>query len=288
MDLAAALTRPLALLPLTALSAVFGHLARLPIPRPLRRPFFSACARILGADRSTIAASTTGYRSLAAWFEREPPAGARPLAEAASLVWPCDGVVVAAARIDGGLASIEVKGTRYEPAALLGEVRAADALRDGWFVNVYLHPGDLHRVYAPCSGRVQTVRRLSGTRLPLHAAGRRTWPDVLSRNARVVVSIEMGARDGEDLAGDPDAVRRSEGARPCVHVVLVASLNVDAIARVPSPGDHVRIGDEIGAFRAGSSVVTLFPAAVARPSPLPDEGDRVRCRAELTRSVGRA
>ena len=69
----------LTLLPKVLLSRTTGLLASLPLPTPLRAPFYSWFARRYGAELSEVQAPLSSFRSLQAFFQRELRQGARPI-----------------------------------------------------------------------------------------------------------------------------------------------------------------------------------------------------------------
>lgn len=219
------------------------------------------------------------YRSFTDFFTRRLAPGARPLpADPAALVSPADGTVAARDRVRAGRL-IQAKGIDYEVARLLGDPGLAAGFEGGEALTVYLAPRDYHRVHAPWSGTLRRRLHRGGRLLSVSADTARRVRDLFADNERVVLVLD-----------DP--------ALGTWALVLVGALIVGGIETVwegtvnPGPpdgvaerrfdggdegeGEHtVARGDEIGFFRAGSTVIVLLPPGGATLAPL-GPGDRLR------------
>lgn len=227
----------LGLLPKVALSRLTGLATRLPLPASLRPGFFAWFARRYGASLEEVAGDLRDYRSLFAFFQRPLRSGARPIESAAAFVWPCDGKVVTAGRIEGERIP-QVKGVDYGLDEFVGDPRLGAALAGGSQVTVYLAPGDYHRVHAPFDGQIVGVRQIPGTLFPVNQPAVRAVPGLFVRNARVVFEARLA--DGRPAA-----------------IVMVGALNVGHIHESVAAGDSIARGDEVGRFGFGSTTVVI-------------------------------
>lgn len=232
---------------------------------PLRNAAYRAFARVTGADLSEAELDLRAYASLGDLFARRLRPGAREVdADPMSIISPCDGVLAArGTAVDGSL--IQAKGKTYQLEELLADGELADRLTGGDYATVYLSPRDYHRVHTPVDGRLIRYEYIPGALWPVnpHVAARRDR--LLSRNERVVITIDAG-RLG------------------IVAVVMVGATGVGNIALTYAPesvtwrasGERRSIeldyeltrGDELGAFRLGSTVVMVF-----EPGPVHLAGD---------------
>jgi phosphatidylserine decarboxylase len=232
-----------------------GLTARRRLPVPLRSGAYRAFARAVGADLDEAELDLRAYASLGDLFARRLRPGARTIdPELTSIIAPCDGVLAArGSAIDGSL--IQAKGRNYQLDELLADRELAERLTGGEYATIYLSPRDYHRVHTPVDGRLIRYDYLPGALWPVNPLVADRRDRLLSRNERVVITIDAG-RLGR------------------VAVVMVGAAGVGNIALEFAPEsvtwraqgerrvielDHVlERGDELGAFRLGSTVVMVF------------------------------
>ena len=264
-----------------ALTTLMGAWAESSLSRPLVGPF----ARRYGVDLSELDRPLAAYPTLAAFFGRALPAGARPIAaDPAAIVAPCDGIFAHGGTVaDGTL--VQAKGIRYRLADLVGDAQTASLFAHASYATIYLRPGDYHRVHAPIAGRVLASVHVGGTLFPVHARAAARIDGLYRRNERVTTLLESAA--------GPLAVVQ-------VGAFIVGSVRL-AYAGAPAPGRRtagvavhtlsppapLARGDEIGRFALGSTVVVLAQAGVFRASQLPAPGTRLRMGERLADPGGR-
>lgn len=267
-------------LPTALASRITGRLARLPVPRPLRKPFLGGVARVLGMELDEAASPVTEYGSLDALFVRRLRPGARswPREEDAAGS-PVDGIMGQAGVIREGR-MLQAKGRWYRAAELLDDEGLAGRFEGGTFVTLYLAPRHYHRIHAPVSGEVTRARHLPGRLLPVNTSAVRLVDRLFPRNERLAALIE--------------------GEAGAVGVVAVGAFNVGRITavfdhdlvtnrsrarpetRIYHPPVSVTRGDELMAFHLGSTVVLLFERRLELAPELEPGGD-VRLGASLGR-----
>jgi phosphatidylserine decarboxylase len=202
------------------------------------------------------------YTSFNAFFTRALRPGARPLASA-PLVCPVDGAVSQVGAIEGEQI-FQAKGHHYTARALLGgSAELAAGFQDGHFATIYLSPRDYHRIHMPCAGRLLRMIHVPGDLFSVNPATARGVPGLFARNERVVCLFEA---EGETSTGT-------------FAMVLVGATIVGSMATVwhgvvnpPRPGQvrewvydgdrpavNLALGEEMGRFLLGSTVVMLFP-----------------------------
>ena len=236
-------------------SALVGLTARRRLPVPLRSAAYRAFARAVGADLGEAELDLRAYASLGDLFARRLKPGARTIdADLNSVIAPCDGAMAAiGCAADGSL--IQAKGRHYQLEELLADQDLAQRLTGGDYATVYLSPRDYHRVHTPVDGRLVRYDYIPGALWPVNPVVADRRDRLLSRNERVVITIDAG-RLGK------------------VAVVMVGAAGVGNIALNYAPesvtwraqGERRRIeldhvlekGDELGAFRLGSTVVMVF------------------------------
>jgi phosphatidylserine decarboxylase len=245
-----------------AYSALVGLGARAKLPAPLRRTAYRAFARAVGANLDEAELDLAAYDSLGDFFARRLRPGVRTIDPSPNaVIMPCDGVVAArGTAIEGAL--VQAKGKTYELDELLANRELASRLRGGEYATIYLSPRDYHRVHSPVDGKLVAYEYLPGSLWPVNPRVAERRERLLSRNERVVIEIDAG-RFGK------------------VAIVMVGAAGVGNI-RLAHASDsvmwratgerrrieldkHVARGEELGAFRLGSTVVAVFEPGSIEP-----------------------
>ena len=265
-------------------SALVGWGASAAVPGPLRGLAYRAFARAVGANLDEVELELAGYRSLGDFFARGLVAGARPLdPDARAIVSPCDGVIAARGEaVDGAL--VQAKGRTYALAELVADRALADRLTGGAYVTIYLSPRDYHRVHVPLDAEVVGYDYVPGALWPVNPrlAGRRDA--LLARNERVVFRLNAGPLGHVALvmvgATGVGNIRLAPALTGGGEVIDSAAWrSAHELRRVELAGPRLARGDELGAFRLGSTVVVLFePGKVELAGEV---GDAVRFGARL-------
>jgi phosphatidylserine decarboxylase len=239
-------------------SALIGLGASTRVPHALRAPAYRAFARAVGADLSEVELALRDYDTFGDFFSRKLKPGARPLPGSdneSALIAPCDGVVAASGAVTDGTL-IQAKGLNYRLADLVVDEAMAARLDGGSYATIYLSPRDYHRVHAPTSARIVAYDYVPGELWPVNPRVASTRDGLFTHNERVVIWLDS-----------PRAGR--------VAVVMVAATGVgnmhlahrdlDSVQwrasheqRRIELDDRVQRGDELGAFRLGSTVVMVF------------------------------
>ena len=254
-------------------SAVVAFGARARLPGLLRKPAYRAFARATGADLGEAELPLGAYPSLGDLFARRLRTGVRPIDPAPdALIAPCDGVFAACGTADEGVL-VQAKGHTYTIDELVVDRARAKRLHGGAYATIYLSPRDYHRVHAPVAGELLGYDYVPGQLWPVNPRVAARRERLFSRNERVVIWLRS--------------------ARGLVAVVMVGASGVGNIALVHAPesatwrgngelrrieltGQRVARGEELGAFKLGSTVVMAFEPAALKIAPHGDVGEPVK------------
>jgi phosphatidylserine decarboxylase len=201
------------------------------------------------------------FDSLDDFFLRRLRDGARPLGS--GFVAPADGKLVAYGEIAPDRPLI-VKAQRLSLERLVNAGHYDLDLAKyagGRYAVIFLTPRGYHRVHMPVDGELIDVRWIAGRYFPQNEDALEHIPRIYERNERAVLRC------------------RSETGTEFLLVLVGASLiggiHLEGIARRdwartrPVPlGFRVSLGDELGHFAFGSTVVALLPRGFAEPDPL--------------------
>lgn len=266
----------LRLLPRNAISRLAGRAAGVRLPRGLRAPVFRCFGRTVGVDFAEVRDPLVEHVSLQAFFTRALHEGVRPIDSLPdSFVSPCDGAWGESGVVQDGLL-LQVKGTRYSLAELLGDAALAARFEGGSFATLYLGPRDYHRFHTPCAVRVSRAVHIPGTLWPVNGLGLHGVDGLFAQNERIC--IEMCFADGTSDAGDegPDLCLVAVGATMVGKVRVVFD---DLTSNRPGAGTtecsyasrriELEKGRELGRFEFGSTIVLLATSSALRLAAKP-------------------
>jgi phosphatidylserine decarboxylase len=252
-------------------SALIGWTATRELPVRLRSLAYRAFARAVGANLREAELPLGAYASFGDFFARGLRRGARIVdPRRDSVIAPCDGVVAAAgASVAGTL--LQAKGHTYRLAELVGDEELAARLAGGHYATIYLSPRDYHRVHAPIDASIVGYDYIPGALWPVNPRLSARREGLLARNERVV--MHLNSRTAGDVAlvmVGAVGVGNIRLSHPAFPSQLPDSATLRAGReryRLELSNVHVRRGDELGAFRLGSTVVMAFA-----PGPVVLEG----------------
>jgi phosphatidylserine decarboxylase len=244
-------------LPRKKLSQGLGKFMHWQAPEPILSLLIWSFAKLYRINLSEAEFPIKQYRSVGDFFIRKLKPQARPLADYA-VVHCADAKILQHGVVLEGGACIQAKGKSYRLQDLLIDPDWKNKYAEGYFLTYYLCPTDYHRVHAPVSGYIRKVTYVPGDLWPVHMQAVAQIDSLYCLNERVVV--ELATDDG------------------AVSIVFVGATNVgfielsfDKMIR----GNHglpysektyqvplkINKGDELGCFRMGSTVVTVFSEA---------------------------
>lgn len=202
------------------------------------------------------------YPSLGDFFVRKLKPEVRPLASGAAAIHPADSQISQSGHIDSGRL-IQAKGRDYFVQDLLASQEATQVYQDGFFITYYLCPTDYHRVHSPVRGVITKVTHIPGELWPVNKWSVENVHDLMSVNERIIVEI------ASDF-GPVSVV--FVGATNVGHIELSfdksfhgnqLTLSKNRIVEYQTP-IPVEMGEELGMFRMGSTVVMLYPESFTK------------------------
>ena len=201
--------------------------------------------------------STKDYKTFCDFFTRKLKNGIHKIDKGENvIVSSCDGKILEFGDIKDN-SILQVKGKSTTINELLDHDKTLkDLYKNGSFVTIYLSPKDYHRVHMPLMGKLFKTIHIPGRlfSVALHAV--RIIDKLYSRNERLVCSFKHKKIN--------------------FSVIFVAAINVSSIevkwkgeVSPPLPKKtistnyskkkiEIDIGDELGMFKSGSTVILLF------------------------------
>lgn len=201
------------------------------------------------------------YASFNQFFIRPLKADARPIIEGSQhLCLPADGCVSEVGTIEHNRL-IQAKGHPFTLEALLAEdEELAKTFIDGQFLTTYLSPRDYHRVHMPCDGTLRKMIYVPGELFSVNPFLARHIPDLFARNERVICVFDTAF--GPMVQILVGATVTASMSTVWAGVINPPRLQQVVVREYPETGDSavkLNKGEEMGAFRLGSTVINLFP-----------------------------
>lgn len=203
------------------------------------------------------------YETFNDFFIRKLKAEARPIDAESIAVSPVDGTVGQATDIRAGRL-IQAKGIDYSLRALVGGDAKDTALFDGGrFACIYLSPANYHRIHMPMDGKLVKTIHIPGRHFPVGRRNVSYMPDLFTKNERLVCIFET-AKGPMAVIMVGAAMVGSIGTVWDGTVVRRSGIQVKDYS---SENKQFKRGDEIGHFKFGSTVITLWPQSMGDMAP---------------------
>lgn len=249
-------------LPKKIVSHYVGQVAYKDWPKPLSQLSIKAFAQLVGINPDEAEKPLSEYKSVGEFFSRRLKKGARPIQ--GERIHPCDGRITQNGKVVSGVL-IQAKGIKYLLDEFLPQTPWVKELEGGIFSTYYLSPKDYHRVHSPVKGKIQWVKYFPGELWPVNVWSLRNIPSVLAINERVAIGLETPA--GKvilTMVGATNVGSMSFAFDPSVVTNQFPFKNRRLQIDYPKP-IAVNVGDELGVFNLGSTVVVLSEPSVQWP-----------------------
>ncbi|MGD8825201.1 MAG: archaetidylserine decarboxylase [Myxococcales bacterium] len=266
-------------MPRKGLSRAIGRIASSRAPRSIVDAAVAAFVRVYDVDLTDVETPPEGFRTFDEFFTRRLRPGARVIdPDPRAVVSPADGRLEDLGEITVS-GRLKIKGQDYTAQELLGDLALASSYEGGRYFVVYLSPRDYHRVHAPVSGAVRSIRYIPGTLFPVNRIGSHV-PRLFARNERLailqesdvhgaVTTIMVGAIGVGRIGLSFDEVETNRGHAPGLRSYADAP-----IAR--------RRGEELGVFHMGSTAIVMTPPECALEVVV-DAGSAIRMGEAMAR-----
>ncbi len=197
------------------------------------------------------------YKSFNHFFTRELKPGVRPLStERNAIVCPCDGAVSQAGDITNGQI-FQAKGKSFTATELLGgDAARAEPFNNGVFTTIYLSPKDYHRLHMPLTGTLQEMVHIPGRLFSVNAATTNSVPGLFARNERVAAIFDTDS--GPMALVLVGAIFVSSVETAWHGVVTPPSVTSVQSWQYGDDAPTLKIGEEMGRFNMGSTIIVLF------------------------------
>ena len=196
------------------------------------------------------------YKTFNDFFARKLKEDARPIDDAVnSIVMPADGVISQFGTIQDNLL-LQAKGHYYSLESLLAcHSDMIKFFKHGSYATTYLSPKNYHRFHMPCDGVLREMIYVPGSLFSVSQATTECIPNIFARNERVICLFETDF---------------GPMAQILVGATIVGSIEVQWEGCITPPREgimkrwvysgEVKLakGQDMGCFKLGSTVITLF------------------------------
>ena len=258
------------IIPKSWLSFAVGKLCEIRSPRCITQAVIRWYIGRYTIDLSEIAEPLEHFDCLAQFFTRTLKAGARHLE--AEPVSPVDGTFRNGGHIKEGTI-IQVKGISYAVEKLLGDSTEALSFADGTFLSFYLSPKDYHHVHAPVTATIEKITHIPGALWPVNDWSLHRITDLFAINERIIIYFSSPfGRVAVVMVGAVNVGRMSL----TFHSLETNRAPWQKLNKITYPVDHLtmNVGDRLGTFHLGSSVVLLFDKQFSQTYNLGDFKDK--------------
>lgn len=252
----------LTILPKNYFSFFTGFFAHIPLPAPLctilNRWFVGKYGIIMEEAERTI----DQYPSIGALFTRNLKEGLRPIGEPP--VAPVDGTMRSLETITADTLE-QVKGKTYSLTELLGDAAAAAQFQGGCLANFYLAPHNYHHIHTPVTGAVIKRVHIPGALWPVNDWSLHSITKLFAINERIVIYLAtehgtvalvlVGATNVGSMSLTFESLRTNQ--QPW------AAKRIDERVFDDQNRPQLTVGERIGTFHLGSTVLVLFDKAAA-------------------------
>ena len=252
--------------PKNSLSMLTGCLANVRIPSFLHQLLLHWYCRKYFVNLEEMELPLEAYHTLGAFFVRNLKAGVRPVGE--GLVSPVDGKIQEHGVIEHDRL-FQAKGKHYSLVDLVGSRQLAEKFNGGYYVTIYLAPGDYHHIHSPIEGKVTKSIYIPGTLWPVNQWSVRNVDNLFAINERLIsvvsstageiLVVKVGATNVGSIGVEYDNFRTNS---------RFLRDNSAAVTReYPKPW-IVAKGGRLGTFNLGSTVILIMEPGRFKPGDL--------------------
>ncbi|MFZ2170862.1 MAG: archaetidylserine decarboxylase [Methylococcaceae bacterium] len=203
------------------------------------------------------------YKSFNHFFTRELKPGIRPITtKNNAIACPADGTVSQAGDItDGNI--FQAKGKIFTATDLLGgNVERAEPFNNGVFTTIYLSPKDYHRLHMPLTGTLKEMVHIPGRLFSVNTTTTNSVPGLFAKNERVAAIFDTDS--GPMALVLVGAIFVSSIETVWHGIVTPPSITSVQSWRYQDNPPTLKIGDEMGRFNMGSTIIILFGKGKAK------------------------
>ncbi|RKS87810.1 phosphatidylserine decarboxylase [Orbus hercynius] len=197
------------------------------------------------------------YKTFNDFFARELADDVRPIDQAEdSIVMPADGVISQFGTIQENVL-LQAKGHIYTLESLVAcHSEMIETFKNGAYVTTYLAPSNYHRFHTPCKGTLKEMIYVPGSLFSVNKATTENIPNIFARNERVICLFDTEFGPVVQILVGATIV----GSIETKWAGVVTPPREGVMKRWTYQDNEVQVekGEDMGCFKLGSTVITLF------------------------------
>jgi len=243
--------------PTCFLSRIFGYIARISVSQELLNPIIEWYCKKFNVNMKEYIIPKDGYKNFDDFFTRKLKPKARVIATTPkNVVSPVDALIYEFGKIND-TSIIQAKGVDFSVHNLVPS-NTADNFRNGMFITLYLSPGDYHRIHSPVTGKIVGYFNIPGRLFTVQEYMVNKLKGLFSKNERLISYIQTT----KSLIAVCKIGAMNVGRISINHADVITNKTFrkkEETFYSKEKIKNVKIGDEIGMFHLGSTIILLFP-----------------------------
>ncbi|KEG01894.1 phosphatidylserine decarboxylase [Plasmodium vinckei vinckei] len=247
-------------------SRITGRLLDIEIPHGYRLFIYNLLIKYMSINKNEIKYPIESYKSISELFSRYIREETRPIEDISeySIISPCDSEIVDFGELNQNLNN--VKGINFNVETFLGvnlQKKYNDDTTKFYYAIFYLSPKKYHHFHAPFDFAYNMRRHISGEVFPLFKGMFKFINNIFNINERVILGGEWKggkvyyAAISAYNVGNIKIVNDDELITNNLRTQL-SYIGGDIDTKFYETHKKVEIGDEVGEFKLGSSIILIF------------------------------
>ncbi|KJP87437.1 phosphatidylserine decarboxylase [Plasmodium fragile] len=248
-------------------SRITGELLKIEIPNSYRLFIFNFLIKYMQINKEEIKYPIESYKSIGDFFSRYIREETRPIGDLSdySMVSPCDSELIDYGELTSDYLE-NIKGVKFNVNTFLGsnfQKKYNDGSTKFFYAIFYLSPKKYHHFHAPFNFKYKIRRHISGELFPVFQGMFKIINNLFNINERVILSGEWKGGNVYYAAisaynvGNIKIINDEELVTNNLRHQL-SYMGGDINTRIFDSYKSLEVGEEIGEFKMGSSIVVIF------------------------------
>ncbi|CRG96826.1 phosphatidylserine decarboxylase, putative [Plasmodium gallinaceum] len=248
-------------------SRITGKIFNIEIPSSYRLLVYNSLIKYMNINKDEIKYPIESYRSISDFFSRYIREETRPIEDLSdySIVSPCDSEIIDFGELKTDYLE-NIKGLKFNVKNFLGsnlKKKYNDDSTKFYYVIFYLSPRKYHHFHAPFNFKYKIRRHISGELFPVFQGMFKFINNLFDINERVILTGEWKGGNVYYAAvsaynvGNIKIINDDDLLTNNLRTQL-SYMGGDIDTKIYDNYKDLEVGDEIGEFKMGSSIILIF------------------------------